>query len=140
MTAFLGTTLIRSSPERSAVLSMTLPVCNLLVLLLLLSLLLLLLMSLLLLLQSHHLCRPQRHCSRAARLGVPTSGNTQDSFLISRGPARRGPQEVTSGRLWAVIRRRHSTSAESLGWCSLMPVLIQHTQGNTCYAPHCRQC
>ena len=31
------------------------------------------------LLQSRHLCRLQRHCSRAARPGVPTSGHTQDS-------------------------------------------------------------
>ena len=25
---------------------------------------------------SHHLCRPQRHCSRAARPGIPTSGHS----------------------------------------------------------------
>ena len=99
-------------------------------------LLLLLVVVVVLLLQSHHLCRPQLPCSRAARLGVPTSGSTQDSFRISRGPARRGPQEVTSGRLWAAIRSRLSTAAESLWLCSLMPVLIQHTQGITCYAPY----
>ena len=76
MTAFLGTTLISWSPERSAVLWTTLPVCNSMLLLLLL------LLSLLLLLQSHHLCRPQTHCSRAARSGVTASGHTQDSFRI----------------------------------------------------------
>ena len=30
-----------------------------------------------------------------------------------RGPAPRGPQEETSNRWWAVIRRRHCTAAES---------------------------
>ena len=99
MTAFLGTTLTASSPERSAVLRTTLPVCNLLVLFLLLSLLLLLLMSLLMLLQSHHLCRPQRHCSRAARPGIPTSGHTQDSFRIVAPPTEvhRKRRQVVGG-------------------------------------------
>ena len=55
-------------------------------LLLLLLLLLLLSLLLLLLLQFHHLCRPQRHCSCAARPGVPTSGHTQDSFGIVAPP------------------------------------------------------
>ena len=56
-------------------------------------------------------------------------------LIPHRGPAHRGPQEVTSGRWWAAIRRRHSAAVESLRWCSLMPVLIQHTQGITCCAP-----
>ena len=34
----------------------------------------------------HQLCRPQRHCSRAARPGIPTSGHTQDSFCIAAPP------------------------------------------------------
>ena len=63
-------------------LSTTLLVCNFLLLLLLL----LLMMLLLLLFQSYHLCRPQRHCSRAARPGVSTSGHTQDSFRIVAPP------------------------------------------------------
>ena len=41
---------------------------------------------LLLLLLSHHLFRRQRHCSRAARPGIPTSGHTQDSFRIAAPP------------------------------------------------------
>ena len=38
------------------------------------------------------------------------------------------PQEVTSDCWWAAIRRRNCTAAESLPWCSVMPVLIEHTR------------
>ena len=83
---------------------------------------------------SHLLCRPQRHSSRAARPGIPTSGHTR--LIPHRGPAPRGPQE-TSDRWRAAIRRRHCTAAESLRWCSEVPVLFQHTQDTTYYSP-CR--
>ena len=86
---------------------------------------------------SHHLCRPQRHCSCAARSGIPTSDHTR--LIPHRGPAPRGPQE-TSHRWRAAIRRRHCTAAESLRWCSVVPVLFQHTQDTTYYAPYRRQC
>ena len=47
------------------------------------------------------------------------------------GPAARGPQEETSDRWWADNRRRHRTAVGSLWQCSLMSVLIQHTQDIT---------
>ena len=40
------------------------------------------------LLLSHPLCRLQRHSSRAARPGIPTSGHTQGSFRIEAPPQR----------------------------------------------------
>ena len=46
---------------------------------------------------SHHLCRPQRHCSRAARPGIPHL-RPHPTLIPHRGPAPRGPQEVTSDR------------------------------------------
>ena len=48
----------------------------------------LLLLLLLFLLLPHHLCRPQRHCSRATRPGILTSGHTHDSFCIVPPPQR----------------------------------------------------
>ena len=50
-------------------------------------------------------------------------------------PAPRGPQEETSDHWWAAIQRRHCTAAKSLRWCSVMPVLIEHMQDTTYYAP-----
>ena len=72
-----------------------------------------------------HLCRPQRHPYFRPHPG----------HIPHRGPAPRGPQEVTSHSWWAAIRRRHCTAAESLWWCSVTPVLIQHTQDTTYYTP-----
>ena len=46
---------------------------------------------------SHQLCRPQRHCSRAARPGIPHL-RPHPGLIAHRGPAPRGPQEVTSDR------------------------------------------
>ena len=43
------------------------------------------------------------------------------SLIPQRGPATKGPQEETSDRWWAAIRRRHCTAAESLRWCSVVP-------------------
>ena len=60
---------------------------------------------------SHHLRRPHRHYSRAARPGIPTSGHTQGS-IRNRAP----PPEIR--------RRRRQIVAESLQWCSVIPVLI----------------
>ena len=34
------------------------------------------------------------------------------------------------------IQRKHCTAAESLRWCSVVPVLIQHTQDTTYCAPY----
>ena len=71
----------------------------------------------------HHLCQPQRHCSHAAHLGLwPLL-----RLIPHHGPTPRGPQEETSDCCWAAIQRR-CTAAESLWWCSVIPVLIQHTQ------------
>ena len=61
-------------------------------------------------------------------------------FIPNHGPAPRGPQEETLYLWWAVIQRRHRTAAESLQWCSVMPVLIQHTQDIIFYAPYWWQC
>ena len=57
-------------------------------------------------------------------------------LIPHRGPAPRGPQEERSDRWWAAIRRRHCTAAESVRWCWVMPVLIEHTQDTTYYAPY----
>ena len=46
---------------------------------------------------SHQLCRPQRHCSRAARPGIPHL-QPHPGLSPHRGPTPRGPQEVTSDR------------------------------------------
>ena len=46
---------------------------------------------------SHQLCRPQRHCSRAARPGIAHL-RPHPWLIPHRGPAPRGPQEVTSDR------------------------------------------
>ena len=40
-----------------------------------------------LLLLSHHLCRPQRHCSRAARPGIPHLRPPHPGLIPHRGPA-----------------------------------------------------
>ena len=74
------------------------------------------------------------HCSRAARRGIPHI-RPHPGLIPHRDPAPRGPQEVTSDRWWAAIRRRHCTAAESVRWCSVMPVLIEHTQDTTYYTP-----
>ena len=55
--------------------------------------------------------------------------------IAHRGAATRGPQEVTSDRWWAAVRRKHCTAAESPRWCSVVPVLIGHRQVTTYYAP-----
>ena len=52
-----------------------------------------------------------------------------------RGPAPKGPQKEASDRWWAAIRRKHCTAAESLRWCSLVPVRIQHAQDDTSLCP-----
>ena len=57
---------------------------------------------------SHRLCRPQRHCSRAARPGIPHL-RPHPRLISHRGPAHTGPQE-TSDRRWAAIRRGHCTA------------------------------
>ena len=44
---------------------------------------------------------------------------------VHHGPATRGPQKEVSDDWQATIRRRH-LAAESLWWCSVVPVLIQH--------------
>ena len=88
---------------------------------------------------SHHLCWPQRHCSHATHPGIPHLWPYPG--LIPRcSPAPRGPQEETSDHWWAAIRRRHCTAAKSLQWCSVMPVLIEHMQDTTYYAPCWWQC
>ena len=56
------------------------------------------------------------HCSRAARPGIPHI-RPHPGLIPHRGPIPRGPQEVTSDRWWAAIRRRHCTAAESVRWC-----------------------
>ena len=71
-----------------------------------------------------------------ARPGIPHL-RPHSGLIPHRGPTLRGPREMTSDRWWAAIRRRHCTAAESLRWCPAVPVLIQHTQDTTYYAP-CR--
>ena len=59
---------------------------------------------------SHHLCRPQRHCSHAARPRIPHL-QPHPGLILHCGPAPRGPQEEMSDRWWAAIRRKHCTAA-----------------------------
>ena len=74
----------------------------------------------------------------AARPDIPTSGHTQDSFRITAPPPKvhMRRRQIVGG---LPVRRRHCTAAESLRWCSVVPVLIEHTQDITCYAPYWRQ-
>ena len=88
---------------------------------------------------SHHRCRPQRHCSRAARPGIPHL-QPHPGLILHCSPAPRGPQEEMSDRWWAAIQRKHCTAAASLQWCSAVPVLIEHTQDTTYCALYWRQC
>ena len=87
---------------------------------------------------SHLLCWPQRsllhHSSWNPYLQLHPRLN-----ILHWGSGPRGPQEM-SDRWWAAIWRRHCTAAESLWWCSVVPVLIQQTQGITYYAPYWQQC
>ena len=55
--------------------------------------------------------------------------------VLHNGPTHRGPQEM-SEHWGAAIRRRHCTAAESLWWCSVVLVLIEHMQVTTYYAPY----
>ena len=83
---------------------------------------------------SHHLCWPPA-------LLVPASYLRPHPRLNPHyGPAPRGPQEEMSYHWWAAVWRRHCTAAESLWWCSVVPVLIEHMQDMTYYAPYWQQC
>ena len=84
---------------------------------------------------SHHLCQSQRHSSRTARPSIPHL-RPHPGLILRCSPTPRGPQEETSDRWWAAIRRRHYTAPKSLRWCSVMPVLIKHMQDTTYCAPY----
>ena len=72
--------------------------------------------------------------STAAMLLVPASPPLAIPRAHSASPAPKTTQMSDHG--WAAIQRRHCTAAESLQWCSVMPVLIEHRQITICYAPY----
>ena len=88
---------------------------------------------------SYHLYRLQRHCSRAARTGIPTTSLIQGSFRIAAPPQRstRGDVKIVGG-----LPPQGDIAPLPLRWCSVVPVLpvvpvlIHHTQGDTYYAPY----
>ena len=92
---------------------------------------------------SYHLYRLQRHCSRAARTGIPTTSLIQGSFRIAAPPQRstRGDVKIVGG-----LPPQGDIAPLPLRWCSVVPVLpvvpvlIHHTQGDTYYAPYWRWC
>ena len=82
---------------------------------------------------SHHLCQPLRHCSVPLVPASPTASRIQGSFCIMAAPPE--VHRSTWPDWWAALQRRHYTAAESLWWCSVVPVLIEHMQDMTYYAP-----
>ena len=71
-----------------------------------------------------------------ASLYRPTSGHTQNSVRIAAPPPEVHRRRPSSDRWWAgAIRKRHCTAAESLQWCSVVPVLIEHTRDTTTMPP-----
>ena len=89
--AFLGTTLTGSSPERSDVLWTTLPVCNFVVVVVVVVVVVavvavVVVVVVVVVVAIPSSVRPQTHRFLAARPGIPTSGHTQDSFRIVAPP------------------------------------------------------
>ena len=64
----------------------------------------------------------------------PYLGHAQDSFHVAALPpeVRRRRSQIVGG---LAIWRRQCTAAGSLRWCSVVPVLIQHTQNTPFCAP-----
>ena len=81
-----------------------------------------------------HICRVYLYPATRTLSRITTS---KDYSALQ--PAAKGPQEETSDRWLATLRRRHCH------WCqvqrhSVMPVMIQHMQDATYHAPYCQQC
>ena len=69
-------------------------------------------------------------------------------LILHRGPAPRGPslrrrrqiRDTTSVSVSGGLPFEGDTAAESLRWCSVVPVLIEHTQDTTNCSPSWGQC
>ena len=83
----------------------------------------------------------KRHCSSTTHPSIPTSVHIQDSFTQDSICVVALPPDVHWGRCQIIggllvgIWRRYCIAAESLWWCSVVPVLIQHMKDTTYYAP-----
>ena len=75
---------------------------------------------------SHHMCWPQRHCSR--HLSLHPYLKPHPRLIPHCDSAARGQQEETSDG-WCVANPSEGNRA--FWWCSVMPVPIQITQGTT---------